>query len=364
MQFFNLENQQTKLKKLIQKGIDNVLAHGQYILGPEVSKLENELCHFTNSENCITCANGTDALQIALMAINIKSGDEVIVPAFTYISPAEAVAILGAKPIYVDIDENTYNIDVNKIEERITNKTKAIIAVSLYGQCANFTEINKIAKKHNLVVIEDAAQSFGASHFNKKSCNLTDIATTSFFPTKPLGCYGDGGAIFTNDEDLAYKMKQISRHGQSKRYHHQVVGMNSRLDSIQAAILLAKLSLLEEEVEIRDKVASRYINLMEHLDLKSIPYIEDGNQSVWAQYTIEVENRNLMQEELKKNNIPTAVHYPIPLNKQPAVSSSKLNFPNAEDASEHVLSLPMSAYLTEKEQDKVVDTISSILNNK
>lgn len=364
MQFFNLENQQSKIIKLIQNGINDVLAHGQYILGPEVSQLEDELCNYTQSENCITCANGTDALQIALMAINIKAGDEVIVPAFTYISPAEAVAILGAKPIYVDIDPNTYNIDAKKIEEKITHKTKALIAVSLYGQCANFTEINKVAKKHNLVVIEDAAQSFGAVHENKKSCNLTDIATTSFFPTKPLGCYGDGGAIFTNDQDLAFKIRQISRHGQSKRYHHQVVGMNSRLDSIQAAILLAKLSILEEEVEIRDKVASRYINLMKDIDLKSIPYIENCNQSVWAQYTIEIENREYMQAELKKNNIPTAVHYPVPLNQQPAVSNSKSDFPYAEDASKHVLSLPMSAYLTEKEQDKIVHSISSILKNK
>ena len=246
MQFFDLDIQQSYLKSRIDEGISNVLSHGQYILGPEVIELEEKLCSFSGSKRCISCANGTDAIQISLMALGIGINDEVIVPGFTYIAPAEAVALLGAKPKYVDVCPVTYNIDSEKLESAITEKTKAIIAVSLYGQCADFEKINTIAKKYDLPVIEDAAQSFGAMQNEKKSCNLSTIATTSFFPTKPLGCYGDGGAIFTSDLELAENIRQIARHGQEKRYHHVKIGINSRLESIQAAVLIAKLTIFDE----------------------------------------------------------------------------------------------------------------------
>ena len=246
MKFFDLEAQQFRLKDEIDKKISAVLNHGQFILGPEVYELEGALCEYTGAKHCITCANGTDALQIALMAIGIGAGDEVITPAFSYISTAEATKLLGAKPVYVDVDPVTFNINPELLEADITAKTKAIIPVSLYGQPANFSAINKIAKNHNLIVIEDAAQSFGAEQSGKKSCNLSTIGCTSFFPTKPLGCYGDGGAIFTSDESLARIVRQIARHGQEKRYYHTRLGVNSRLDTIQAAILLAKLTILEK----------------------------------------------------------------------------------------------------------------------
>ena len=242
--FIDLAAQQDRLRTEIDAGIARVLAHGKYILGPEVTELEEQLVTYTGAAHCITCANGTDALQIALMALEVGPGDEVIVPSFSYIATAETVALLGARLVYIDIDPDTYNLDPNLLEAAITAKTKAIISVSLYGQCADFDKINEIANRYKIAVIEDAAQSFGASYKNTKSCNLTTIACTSFFPSKPLGCYGDGGAIFTSDPDLAVLMQQIARHGQDRRYHHIRVGVNSRLDTIQAAILLAKLTTL------------------------------------------------------------------------------------------------------------------------
>ena len=348
IEFIDLKAQQSRIKAEIDAGIQRVLAHGQNILGPEVAELEEKLAAYVGAKYCITCANGTDALQIALMALGVGVGDEVITPGFTYIATAETVALLGAKPVYVDVDDKTYNIDVTQLEAAITPRTKAIIPVSLYGQCADFDEINAIAKKYNLPVIEDAAQSFGASYKGKKSCNLTTIACTSFFPSKPLGCYGDGGAIFTNDDELATVIRQIARHGQDRRYHHIRVGVNSRLDTIQAAILLPKLEILDDEMQARQRVAETYTKLFNEAGIDTTPFIEVHNQSAWAQYTIQIDNRSEVQEKLKHAGIPTAVHYPIPLNKQPAVASEAV-LPVGDLISEKVMSLPMHPYLLHSE---------------
>lgn len=348
IEFIDLKAQQARLKDKIEAGIQNVLTHGQYILGPEVAELEEKLAAYVGAKYCITCANGTDALQIALMALGVGVGDEVITPGFTYIATAETVALLGAKPVYVDVDAKTYNIDVTQLEAAITPRTKAIIPVSLYGQCADFDEINAIAKKYNLPVIEDAAQSFGASYKGKKSCNLTTIACTSFFPSKPLGCYGDGGAIFTNDNELAKVIRQIARHGQDRRYHHIRVGVNSRLDTIQAAILLPKLEILDDEMQARQQIAETYTKLFNEASIATTPFIKEGNISAWAQYTIQIDNREAVQDTLKQAGIPTAVHYPIPLNKQPAVASEKV-LPVGDKIAERVMSLPMHPYLTSKD---------------
>lgn len=358
MQFIDLGAQQARIKQKIDAGIQKVLAHGQYILGPEVAELEQKLTEYTGAKHCITVANGTDALQIAQMALGIGSGDEVITPGFTYIATAETVALLGAKPVYVDVCPKTYNLDPAKLEAAITPKTKAIIPVSLYGQCADFDAINAIAAKYGIPVIEDSAQSFGASYKGKKSCNLSTIACTSFFPTKPLGCYGDGGAIFTNDDELALVMRQIARHGQDRRYHHIRVGVNSRLDTLQAAILLPKLEILDEEIDLRNKVAATYANLLQQVGINTVPHIEDHNVSAWAQYTIRVKNRKEIQQKLQQAGIPTAVHYPIPLNKQPAVADHSIQLPIGDEIAQEVMSLPMHPYLTELEIKRVVESLT------
>ncbi|WMV72407.1 DegT/DnrJ/EryC1/StrS family aminotransferase [Xenorhabdus griffiniae] len=344
MQFTDLAAQQLKIKDKIDGNIQKVLAHGKYILGPEVSELEEKLVEYTGAKYCITCANGTDALQIALMAIGIKPGDEVITPGFTYIATAETVALLGGIPVYVDVKPTSYNLDPGLLEAAITPRTKAIIPVSLYGQCADFDEINAIAEKHNIIVIEDAAQSFGATYKGKRSCNLTTIACTSFFPSKPLGCYGDGGAIFTSDEELAKIMRQIARHGQDRRYHHIRVGVNSRLDTLQAAILLPKLEIFDEEMELRQVVAKNYDKALNEIGIMTTPYIEPHNISAYAQYTIRVKDRDELQTKLKEKGIPTAIHYPLPLNKQPAVASNVI-LPVGDQIAQEVISLPMHPYL-------------------
>ena len=360
LNFIDLAAQQARIKSQIDANIQTVLAHGHYILGPEVAELEAELAAYCGAKYCISCANGTDALQIALMALGVGHGDEVITPGFTYIATAETVALLGAKPVYVDIDEQTYNIDPAKIEAAITDKTKAIIPVSLYGQCADFDAVNAIAAKHKLPVIEDAAQSFGAIYKGTKSGNLSTIACTSFFPSKPLGCYGDGGAIFTNDEQLATVIRQIARHGQDRRYHHIRVGVNSRLDTLQAAILLPKLAILEEEMQLRQKVAQMYTTALQAAGLAA-PFIEPHNRSAYAQFTIRIKNRAAVQTALKEAGIPTAVHYPIPLNKQPAVASDAV-LPVGDLVAEEVLSLPMHPYMTQEQVQQVVAALKSALN--
>ena len=360
MQFIDLAAQQARIKDQIDANIQKVLAHGKYILGPEVVELEEKLANYTGAKYCISCANGTDALQIALMALGVGPGDEVITPGFTYIATAETSAVLGAKPVYVDIDERTYNLDPALLEAAITPKTKAIIAVSLYGQCADYDAINEIAAKHGIPVIEDAAQSFGATYKGRKSGNLTTIACTSFFPSKPLGCYGDGGAIFTNDEELAKVIRQVARHGQDRRYHHIRVGVNSRLDTLQAAILLPKLAILDDEIALRQQVAANYNQLLNEKGIETTPFIEEHNTSVYAQYTIRVKNREQVIEELQAKGIPTAVHYPIPLNKQPAVASNDF-LPVGDRIAQEVLSLPMHPYLTVEQLELITASVNRAL---
>jgi UDP-2-acetamido-2-deoxy-ribo-hexuluronate aminotransferase len=362
MEFIDLKSQYLLLKNEIDTGIARVLNHGQFILGPEVEELEEKLAAYTGAKYCISVANGTDALQIAQMAFGIGPGDEVITPGFTYIATAETVALLGAKPVYVDVNPKTYNIDPDLIEAAITPRTKAIIPVSLYGQCADFDVINQIAARHGIPVIEDAAQSFGALYKGRKSCNLSTIACTSFFPSKPLGCYGDGGAIFTNDAELAKVLRQIARHGQDRRYHHIRVGVNSRLDTIQAAILLPKLAVLDDERLLRQGIADRYEKLLGEIGITSTPYIHSENQSIWAQYTIQVKGRDNVQSALKELGVPTAVHYPIPLNQQPAVADADAVLPNGDRIAREVMSLPMGPYLSPADQDLVVSALRDVLN--
>jgi UDP-2-acetamido-2-deoxy-ribo-hexuluronate aminotransferase len=359
--FTDLAAQQHRTRPQLEQRIETVLRHGQYILGPEVAELEEKLAAFVGAKHCITCANGTDALQIAQMALGVGQGDEVITPGFTYIATAETVAVLGAKPVYVDIDPRTYNLDPALLEAAITPRTKAIIPVSLYGQCADFDAINAIAAKHGIPVIEDAAQSFGASYKGRKSGNLSTIACTSFFPSKPLGCYGDGGAIFTNDDELAKVIRQIARHGQDRRYHHIRVGINSRLDTLQAAILLPKLQILDDEIAARQQVAAEYTRLFNAADITTTPYIEPHNVSAWAQYTIRVDNRDAVQNALKAGGIPTAVHYPIPLNKQPAVADVSAQLAVGDAVAQQVISLPMSAYISMSDVRKVTEELNAAL---
>jgi UDP-2-acetamido-2-deoxy-ribo-hexuluronate aminotransferase len=351
--FVDLAAQQARIKPQIDAAMQRVLAHGRYILGPEVDELEERLAAFTGARHCITCANGTDALQIAQMALGIGPGDEVITPGFAYIATAETITLLGAKPVYVDIDPITYNIDPALIEAAITPRTKAIMPVSLYGQCADFDAINATADRHGLPVIEDAAQSFGAVHKGRRSCNLSTIACTSFFPSKPLGCYGDGGAIFTSDDELARIIRVIARHGQERRYHHVRLGVNSRLDTIQAAILLPKLEILDEEIAARQRAAEYYDAALAVAGLPP-PRITRNSVSAWAQYTIRVADRPRVQAALAAAGIPTAVHYPLPLNRQPAAADPAARLPHGDRAAEEVMSLPMHPYLEPETQDGVV----------
>lgn len=357
--FIDLQGQMKRIKPQLDENIAKVLAHGKFILGPEVDELEQRLREYTGSRNCITVANGTDALQIALMSLGVGLGDEVITPGFSYIATAEAAALLGANVVYVDIDPATFNLDPEGLEAAITPRTKAIIPVSLYGQCADFDPINDIASKYGITVIEDAAQSFGATYKGRKSCNLSRISCTSFFPSKPLGCYGDGGAIFTNDDELARVIRQISRHGQDRRYHHVRIGVNSRLDTLQAAVLLAKLAIFDDELASRQRVADRYENKLRELGFLT-PRVAQHCTTVWAQYTIRVGNRNAVQEALAAMGVPTMVHYPIPLNLQPAVAAPSASLPVGDLVASEVLSLPFGPYLAESDQEKVVDALTSL----
>jgi len=344
--FIDLAVQQDRLRTDIESGIARVLAHGQYILGPEVNELEEKLADYTGAAHCVTVANGTDALQIALMALGVGPGDEVITPGFSYIATAEAAVLLGAKVVYIDIDPVSYNMDPAMLEAAITPRTKAIIPVSLFGLPADFDAINEIAARHGIPVIEDGAQSFGASYKGRKSCNLSTIGCTSFFPSKPLGCYGDGGAIFTSDEELAKVIRQIARHGQERRYYHVRLGVNSRLDTLQAAILLAKLKILDEEIAARQFVSEAYNATLTNIGIIT-PKVSAEYNSAWAQYTVRAPNRSAIQERLSADGVPTAVHYPIPLNRQPAVKEETIFLPNGDKAANEVLSLPMHPYLEE-----------------
>lgn len=358
MQFIDLKTQQDRIKNSIERRIAAVLEHGKYINGPEIGELEEKLAEYSGAKYCVGVSSGTDALFIALLAYGVQPGDEVITTPFTFIATAEVIALLGATPVFVDIDPKTYNIDPARIGEKIGPKTKAIMPVSLYGQAADMDAINEIANQHGLPVIEDACQSFGAEYRGRRSCGLSHSAATSFFPSKPLGGYGDGGAMFTSDEQLATKFRQLREHGQDRRYNHPLLGVNGRLDSLQAAILLAKMEIFQEEVEARSRVGGRYSDLLK--DSVTVPFIAEGNTSVYAQYTILVENREDFLQKMAEKQIPTAVHYPIPLHLQPVFQKygyKKGDFPVSEKIAEDVVSLPMHPYLSEEDQNQIVKAI-------
>ena len=360
--FIDLKVQYKALQPQIQERINRVLEHGQYIMGPEVKELEDKLKAYTESKYCITVASGSEALLISLMALGIQPGDEIITTPFTFVATAEVIVLLGAKPVFVDIEPDTCNIDATKIEAKITSKTKAIIPVSLYGQVADMDEINALAEKHNLTVIEDAAQSFGGEYKGQKSCNLSTIGCTSFFPSKPLGCYGDGGAIFTNDEEIAGACREIRVHGQSHRYVHTRVGVGGRMDTLQCAVVLAKLERFDWETEQRQLIGQRYNELLAAADIDLVTLRPD-HTSVYAQYTILVSDRDAVQKRMSEAGIPTAVHYPIPLNEQPAYKHLCCSdcTPNAQKVAKQVMSLPMHAYLDFSEMDLIITSLRSAL---
>nr|WP_305000045.1 DegT/DnrJ/EryC1/StrS family aminotransferase [Hahella sp. KA22] len=357
MKFINLDRQYELIKQSVDENIKAVHSHGHYILGPEVAELEVKLADRAGVTHCIATSNGTDGLLVALMALGIGPGDEVIVPGFTFIAPVEAVCLLGAKPVFIDVEVGGCNIDVSKLEKGFSRNTKAIIAVSLYGACAEFDEINALAKKYGVPVIEDAAQSFGATYKNSKSCGLTDIAVTSFFPSKPLGCYGDGGAIFTNNDELAHIIRQITVHGQETRYCHTRLGVNARLDTIQAAILLAKLDVFDQEIEKRHELAMRYNELLDTCGAIELPQVPPHCKSVYAQFTVKLADRDRVADRMKASGAPTAVHYPLPAYKQPAYRQEGLSFPVSEMLAERVMSIPICPYMTSQEQLFVCETL-------
>jgi UDP-2-acetamido-2-deoxy-ribo-hexuluronate aminotransferase len=349
--FANLKYQYKLYKDEIDEAIHSVLDKSNYIMGEEVTQLEKNLENFTGASYAITCSSGTDALLLAMMALDIKPGDEIITTPFTFIATAETIALMGAVPVFVDIDEKTYNIDASKIEEKITSKTKAIMPVSLYGQPADMDSIQETASKHNLKVIIDGAQSFGSTYKSKTDSSLGDISTTSFFPAKPLGCFGDGGAVFTNDEALATKMKSLRVHGQSKRYHHKCIGMGGRMDTIQCAIVDVKLKYYEKDLALRQEVASKYTQALKDKDL-ILPFVDTHSTSAFAQYSVRVKNRDEVQTKLKEQGIPTAVHYPMPLHLQECfkyLGYGKGDFTISEIVSDEIMSLPMNPYVNDDE---------------
>ena len=361
MEFIDLKAQQALIRADLDERIARVLDHGRYILGPEVGELEEKLSEYVGVKHCITLASGTDSLMIAMMALGIGAGDEVITVPYTWISTAEMIALLGATPVFVDIEESSWNMDPTLIEAAITPKTKAIMPVGIYGQTANMTAINAIAEKHGLPVIEDAAQSFGATHHGKQSCSLSKVGSTSFVPSKPLGCYGDGGALFTDDDHLADLIRQIRNHGQKEKHHHPVLGVNGRFDTIQAAVLLAKLPLFDGEIQRRQHVASAYGESIMKSPLVEaglqLPKISDGNTSVWAQYTLLSPERDTLAARLTEANIPSVSYYAVPLHMQPVFASlghSKGDFPVTERVADEGISLPMNPYLTDAEIAQVV----------
>ena len=361
MDFIDLKTQYRRIKPSVDARIARVLEHGQYVMGPEVTELESVLAGYCGTKHCVAVSSGTDALLIALMALDIKPGDEVITAPFTFFATAEMIALIGARPVFVDVDPRTYNLDPAKLEAAITPRTRAIMPVSLYGQCADFDAINAIACRNELPVIEDAAQSFGATYKGRRSNSLSLIGATSFFPSKPLGCYGDGGALFTNDDRLATLMREIRVHGQDRRYHHPRLGLTGRLDSIQAAVLLAKMEVFEDEVAARARVADVYARLIEQAfganGTVRAPHVAPGNTCVFAQYTVEVEHRDVVETRMKALGVPTAVHYPMSLHQQPVfehLGQPEGSFPVSEAAARRVISLPMHPYLTEEQQGKVV----------
>mgnify|MGYP003604319676 CR=1 FL=1 len=358
MEFIDLKAQYERIRPQVDERIRRVLEHGKYIMGPEVAELEERLAAYVGVKHCIGVASGTDALLIAMMALGVGPGDEVITTPFPFIATGEMIALIGAKPVFVDIDPRTYNLDPALIEPAVTPRTRAILPVSLYGQCADLDAINAVAARHGLPVIEDAAQSFGATYKGRRSCALSTIGCTSFFPSKPLGCYGDGGACFTDDDALAKAMRQIRVHGQDCRYHHPVIGGSGRIDTLQAAVLLAKLEVFEEEVAARGRIGARYSELLRgHV---TTPHLAPQCTSVYAQYTVRTPERDSMVESMRAAGVPTAIHYPTPLHMQPAFADLRLgrgSFSAAESAARDVLSLPMHPYLNQGDQDTIATAL-------
>jgi len=364
MQFIDLQQQYRRYQTEIDASIRRVLEHGQYIMGPEIGELEAALARYVGVNHAIAVASGTDSLEIALRALDIGPGHEVITVPFTWISSAEVIGLVGAKPVFVDIRAEDYNLDPDLLEAAITPRTKAILPVSLFGQMPDYDRINAIAARHGIAVIEDAAQSFGATQRGRRSCSVTSIGSTSFFPAKPLGCFGDGGALFSSDDRLAEKMRAIRSHGGLKRHHHPYLGMNGRLDTLQAAILLAKLPHFPGETEARGRIGARYTSLL--ADICTVPTVSPGNTHVYAQYTIRVPNRDQLGEALKKQGIPTAVYYPKCVHEQPVFQPLGYrlgSFPVSEAASRQVISLPMHPFLTEPEQDRVIAAVRGALGS-
>jgi len=356
--FIDLKRQYAEYKQDIDREISEVLETTQFILGNKVSELEKQLAAYVGVRYGIGVSSGTDALLLALMAYGVKSGDEVICPPFTFIATAEVISLLGAKPVFVDIDEKTYNIKPSLIEERITESTKGIIPVGLYGQAADMDEIYSIAQRRGLFVIEDGCQSFGATYKGRRSCGLPDVGVTSFFPSKPLGGYGDGGMVFTDNEDIAKMMDSLHVHGQTERYRHKYIGINGRLDAMQAAILLAKFKYLNEEIKLRQQKGAYYTDGLK--DVVVTPHIEPYNTSVYAQYSIMADKRDELSKYLNDNGVPTAIHYPVPLHLQEAFSYLDYregDFPVSERTSKGILSLPMSPFITQDEQDYVIGKV-------
>jgi UDP-2-acetamido-2-deoxy-ribo-hexuluronate aminotransferase len=364
MDFIDLHSQYQSLRTNIDDRIAKVLAHGQYILGPEVAELESKLADYTGTRFCATVASGTEALLIALMALDVKAGDEVITTPFSFVATVEVIVLVGATPVFVDVEPDTCNIDVKWLEAAITPRTKAILPVSLYGQPAEMDAINAIAARHgNIAVIEDAAQSFGATYRGRKSGNLSTIGCTSFFPSKPLGCYGDGGAIFCNDPRIDQACREIRVHGQSARYHHTRIGVGGRMDTLQCAILLAKLERFPWELEQRAALASRYLDLIRASGAEAdVLALKPGRTSAWAQYTVLVSDRDGVQRRMQALGIPTAVHYPRALHQQPAYEgryAGARSFPKSEMLAQRVISLPFSADLDPTQQERVASALAS-----
>ena len=360
MQFIDLKSRHLLIKDQINARIQAVMEHGQFILGPEVRELEEKLSHYVGVKHCVTVSSGTDSLLIALMALGVGAGDEVITVPYTWISSAEVIALLGAAPVFVDVRRDTLNMDEKLLEASITPKTKAIMPVSIYGQTSEMDAINAIANKYDLPVIEDAAQSFGATYNERKSCNLSSIGSTSFFPSKPLGCYGDAGALFTDNDEWAERFRQIRVHGQERKHHHPIVGLNGRMDTLQAAILLAVLEVFPQEVSNREQIGERYSSGLSGLEGVSVPVIPRRNSSVYAQYTILSDRRDDIQDVLIKNGIPSVSYYTVPLHLQPVFESlghERGDFPVTEEIAGRCLSLPMSPYLSTEDQEKVIEVI-------
>jgi UDP-2-acetamido-2-deoxy-ribo-hexuluronate aminotransferase len=355
MKYVDLQSQFTAYEPEIRREIEEVLQGAQYILGPKGKELERKLAAYAGVPHAIGCSSGTDALLLALMAHGIKAGDEIVTSPFTFIATAEMIVLVGATPVFVDIDPVTYNIATSRIEEAITKNTRGIIAVSLYGQCPEMEAILSVAGEYGLFVIEDGAQSFGADRNGRRSCGWPHVGATSFFPSKPLGCYGDGGMVFTSDDGLAERIRGLANHGQWERYRHRVIGINGRLDELQAAVLLGKFPRFPDEVEARAYMGARYSDQLG--DIVGVPAVSPGNTHVYAQYTIRTPKRDDLVSHLRENGIPTAVHYPIPLHLQEAfrgLGYEKGDFPESEAAAREVVSLPMSAFLSEADQDEVI----------